>query len=159
MLALDTAEWSKLAHAYGPASDIPDLLHALELKTAPRTAYQAEPWYSLWSALCHQGDAYTASYAAVPHIVRICLNADPHIDFGFFQLPACIEIARAKKRGPNVPIALSAAYNDALRLLHACASKHSSVPWDDAMAQSVAAALAAAKGRTRLAEAIVNLDD
>lgn len=70
MLELDSPRWKKLKHAYGKASDIPALLE--RLKTAPPPAdWQSEPWFSLWSALCHQHDVYTASYAALPHIAAI----------------------------------------------------------------------------------------
>jgi len=70
MLDLMSPRWKELSHAYGPARDIPDLLK--QLKTAPpKKDYRSEPWFSRWSALCHQGDVYTASYAAVPHIVAV----------------------------------------------------------------------------------------
>src|SRR4051812_40379348 len=66
MLALDSPRWGELTHAYGEASDIPALLR--RLKTAPPpTDYRSEPWFTLWSALCHQNDVYIASYAAIPH--------------------------------------------------------------------------------------------
>src|SRR5262245_2777864 len=74
MIPLDSPEWRRLQHAYGPASDIPDLLRQLAANPCAKKSGD-EPWHSLWSALCHQGDVYTASYAAVPHIVDIALNA------------------------------------------------------------------------------------
>lgn len=67
MLNLDSPKWSELDHAYGKASDIPDLLRQLE--TIPNPDDNSEPWLSLWSSLAHQGDIYSASFAAVPHIV------------------------------------------------------------------------------------------
>jgi hypothetical protein len=159
MLSLEDDDWSRLEHAYGPASDIPDLIRQLERETAPRAGYDTEPWYSLWSSLCHQGDAYTASYAAVSHIIRICLSASGPIDLGFFQLPACVEIARSKGRGPAVPLSLSESHRKALRQLHECAFRHADEEWDEAMALSVAAAIAAAKAQNRVAEAVINLDE
>ena len=32
----------------------------------PHDSYDAEPYGTLWSALCHQGTVYPASYAALP---------------------------------------------------------------------------------------------
>lgn len=159
MIPLDAEDWLHLKHAYGSASDVPGLLEQLAENPGPKSDYQAEPWFSLWSCLCHQGDVYTASYAAVPHIVRICSISDGPVDFSFFQLPACIEIARATGRGPALPSELSGAYRGALHQLHECAFRYASVDWDDSMTLSVAAALAAAKGQIKVAEAIVNLDD
>jgi hypothetical protein len=53
-------DWSQLTHAYGSAEDIPALLDRIT----------AEPnstlWSDLWSALCHQGSVYSASFAALP---------------------------------------------------------------------------------------------
>jgi hypothetical protein len=70
MLDLSSSRWSELRHAYGSAADIPNLLRQVE-HAPPQENYKSEPWYSIWSALCHQGDVYTATYAAMPHIVAL----------------------------------------------------------------------------------------
>jgi len=103
MLALGADDWKLLEHAYGPAEDIPRLLEQLAEDPRPKSHYEEEPWFTLWSSLCHQGDVYTASYAAVPHLVGICLSSDGPVDLGFFQLPACVEIAHATGFGPAMP--------------------------------------------------------
>jgi hypothetical protein len=68
--------------------------------------YRSEPYFSLWSALCHQGDAYTASYAAVPHLVDVLLAAPSPAHDSTLQLVVCIEIARARGDGPELPTEL-----------------------------------------------------
>lgn len=158
MLPLSSPQWEQLDHAYGPATDIPALLRLIEANPRPTAAYDEEPWFSLWSSLCHQGSAYTASYAAVPHLVRIAVEAQGPIEFGFFSLPASIEIARATGLGPKVPEDLHLAYRRGLRDLHRAAAVHASDKWDESMAASIAAALCAAKGHHALAEAIFTLD-
>lgn len=158
MLSLDNQNWKDLNHAYGSARDIPDLLQQLRAHPNPTQNYSDEPWFSLWSRLCHQGDVYTASYAAVPHIIDICSTTTDPIDFGFFQLPGCIEIARASGRGPDVPEMIAADYKLAFVRLPECIEKQYGYEWDDAMAQSVAVALLAAKGRFKVAEAISEMD-
>ncbi|WP_432059657.1 hypothetical protein [Streptomyces sp. S1] len=55
-------DWSRLSHAYGSAEDIPALLARVEAEPAP------EAWTDLWSALCHQGSVYPASFAALPRL-------------------------------------------------------------------------------------------
>jgi hypothetical protein len=159
MLALDDPQWSRLSHAYGPAADTPGLLRTLASSTLPARAYEDEPWFSLWSSLCHQGDVYDASYAAVPHIVEIAVTAQAPIDFGFFQLPAAIEVARQNRRGPPIPTDLEPAYRTALVRLPDCVSAHRNGEWDQAMLLSAFAAQAVSKGHFRVAEAIMNLDD
>ncbi|HEX3912895.1 MAG TPA: hypothetical protein VHW71_05265 [Steroidobacteraceae bacterium] len=67
MLPLDSPQWAELSHAYGAAGDIPQLLK--QLTNFRRATVDKEPWFSLWSALAHQGDVYSASFAAVPHVV------------------------------------------------------------------------------------------
>ncbi|MFJ5985487.1 hypothetical protein [Lentzea sp. NPDC092896] len=57
-------DWSVLHHAYGTAEDIPALLDRAATD-------DQEAWSELWSALCHQGSSYTASYAALPHLAEI----------------------------------------------------------------------------------------
>jgi len=158
MLSLDDPRWSELQHAYGPASDIPPLLHDLARAPGPQTV-DAEPWFSLWSSLCHQGDVYSASYAAAPHILQIALTASGPIDFSFFQLPAAIEIARATDRGPPVPDFLKEAYDTGLHKIWDGVAAHRNDPWDQSMVLSVMAALATLKGNIEVAVAISNLDD
>ena len=159
MIALDDPRWTKLSHAYGSASDIPELLRQLAGMTGPRTAYDSEPWFTLWSSLCHQGDVYDASYAAVPHIVEIACNTKAPIDFSFLQLPAAIEIARCNGNGPDLPADLTEAYRAAVSHLTECVALHRHEAWDEAMLLSAMSALAVAKGQHRVAEAVMNLDD
>ena len=159
MLSLDDPRWADLSHAYGPAADIPQMLRHLAVSTGPKSDYMAEPWFSLWSSLCHQGDVFDASYAAVPHLVEIVGKASGPIDFCFFQLPAAVEVARNKGRGPSIPGDLLEPYTQGILGLVDCVAKRSSAAWDNDTLISAFAALAVAKGHHRTAEAILNLDD
>ena len=159
MIELDDPRWSNLSHAYGNAADIPELLRQLGRSTGPKTGYQSEPWFTLWSSLCHQGDVYDASYAALPHIVEIAVSAKEPIDFSFFQLPAAIEIARNSGNGPPVPADMAETYSHAVSRLTECVAVHRHEDWDEPTLLSAVSALAAAKGHHRIAEAIMNLDD
>ena len=99
-LPLDSPRWAELDHAYGKAHDTPALLAQLE--AFPSSLDNAEPWYSLWSSLAHQGDVYPASFAAVPHVVRALAIAPLRADFAYFQFPAVVEAWRQRK-GVQVP--------------------------------------------------------
>ena len=159
MLPLDDPRWGQLQHAYGAAADVPDLLLALASSTEPKASYRDEPWFSLWSSLCHQGDVHTASYAAVPHIVQIASETGTPIDFSFFQLPTAIEVARVTGRGPEIPEEYSDDYHRAIKRLDESVSVHWQGPWDRSMLLSAAAAQAVAKGHIDIAQALLNLDD
>ncbi|HYD13795.1 MAG TPA: hypothetical protein VEC11_13180 [Allosphingosinicella sp.] len=158
MLALDDPRWNALHHAYGAASDIPDLLRALEASPGPTGDFEDEPWSSLWSALSHQDDAYTASYATVPHVIRIALAARGPIDFSFLLFPTSVEIARKTGHAPELPPELADAYLGAIAGLVEVASRHGSSA-DEAMQVSVAAALAVAEGDVEAAQALLDRDE
>lgn len=159
MLALNDSRWSSLFHAYGTAQDIPGLVLALAQDTGPKSSCDSEPWFSIWSSLCHQGDVFDASYAAVPHIVEIGCQATGPIDFSFFQFPVAVDVARKNGRGPTMPVDLSEAYFGAIQRIEDCIAQHREEIWDEATLLSVLAAQAIAKGNHRVAEAVMNLDD
>ena len=158
MLSLEDHRWGELQHAYGRAVNVPGLLRELRSATSPKNGYQEEPWYSLWSSLCHQGDVYTASYAAVPHIVEIAAKTRTPIDSSFFQLPVAIEVARRTGRGPEISTECADDYHRALASLGEVVSLHRNDAWDQSMLLSAMAAQAVAKGHVDVAEAMLNLD-
>ena len=111
-------DWGKFQHAYGDAADIPSLL-ANARSARAGGSYRDEPWFSLWSALCHQGDVYTASYAAVPELVAIAhaRMAEHAAARECVLLAGMIELERAMPEGrspPSIPIEIQARYLAAL---------------------------------------------
>ena len=157
MLPLNSRRWSELSDAYGVSADIPGLLTDLE-SLPPNEGTEAEPYFSLWSALCHQGDVYTASYAAVPHLVRVAADAPERVPWTVFLMVASIEIARSNGRGPEIPPDLESDYFMALARIPQVVAMASKVAWDHWYCGSALAAIAAAKGFCLYAEAILELD-
>jgi len=154
MLSLDSRLWSELRHAYGVASDTPTLLR--QLQSLPDSSGESEPWLSLWSSLAHQGEVYSASFAAVPHVVR-ALTTDPaSASFTYFQFPAQVEICR-QNHGTPIPPDLAPAYFAALAELPALVGAASARPWDADFMACALSAIAAAKGSTKVAEAAMEL--
>jgi hypothetical protein len=157
MLKLDDLkQWGDLKDAYGPASGIPILLNRLAQHPDRQKAASDEPWFTLWSSLCHQGNVYSASYAAVPHIVKLASETKGPIDFSFFLLPASIEVARNGGQGADLPKEFTIDYLDAIRKLSDAVTKHVHDDWDLPFTKSVCAALAVSKGHVELAERIIN---
>jgi hypothetical protein len=154
VLKLEDPRWSQLRHAYGAADDIPNLLKQLE--GLPSSEGDSEPWFSLWSALAHQGDVYSASFAAVPHVVRALARAPERADYSYFQFPAWVEICRAKT-GAEIPKDLEPAYLDALSRLPELIGVASRRPWESGFLACALAALPAAKGQPGVAEAALEL--
>ena len=155
MLKLDDAHWAELRHAYGPATDIPALL--LQLEESHRAKNVPDPWFMLWSSLAHQGDVYSASFAAVPHVVRILADLPAETPKAqFFHFPAWIEICRQQNNIP-VPEAFARDYESALNKLPALVAAAASQPWDEEFLRAALSAIAATKGYASIAEAVLEL--
>lgn len=60
--------WRKLHHAFGPAEDVPRLLHAL---ISPDKRQRDEALYALHGNIWHQGTIYEATSFAVPFLWEI----------------------------------------------------------------------------------------
>ncbi len=141
MLSLDDdARWTEIAHAYGPAGDVPDLLRALARgeDRDPRPG-ALDLWDRIWSALCHQGTTYGASYAAVPHVVAIG-GARPRAE----QVPfwSFVGAVAGSSDAAPLPPELAAGYQRALHAAEtaALACLAPGVTEDDALSLLVALA-------------------
>ena len=87
------------------------LLAKLESGAESETA-----WEELWGNLYHQGDVGEASYAAVPHLVRIYQDKGK-LDWNTYGIVGAIELARGHEKNPEVPEWLKEEYFEAIRLL------------------------------------------
>jgi hypothetical protein len=150
----DTRRWADLEHAYGSAGNIPHLLQ--QLFALPASSGRDEPWFSLWSALAHQGDVYSASFAAVPHVVRALSIAPTEADSSFFHFPAWVEVCRQKTATP-IPADLRQAYFNALACLPPLVAAAVDRECDGSTLACILSAIAAAKGYGTVAEAVQEL--
>ena len=155
MLALDDSRWASLHHAYGSASDVPALLRAAETELRP--GYLRESvWFDLWSALCHQGDIYSASYAAFPHLVALAATQVPEGRVDAIQLAGSIELARLEGRGPAPPEDLFGDYLVALRAAPTLAEQAVNSAPNQEWRSELEGALAALRGDAARARALFN---
>lgn len=79
---IDAVSWAKLHHAYGPATDVPDLLKALmapeaaspalrdATKKNKRSVFEHVTW-TLWGNVFHQGTVWQVTATAVPFLAAI----------------------------------------------------------------------------------------
>jgi hypothetical protein len=157
MLELDDPRWATLSHAYGRAVDIPPLLASAGEDTRP--GHQpGSTWFDLWSALCHQGDTYTASYAAVPHLVALAPRDLGQKRYDPLLLAACIELARLEGRGPAIPPDLASAYREAIDRARSLAQTHVNSAWDVNSEAAIRASAAALGGDVAGARALLDAD-
>ena len=111
MLSFDDERWKKLLGGYRTEFDPRPSLKNLESSVRVK-----EAWHELWEELHHQGDVGEASYASVPHLVRIHRKRGLD-DWNTYALVAVIELARGKGKNPEVPTWLRDEYFGALQEL------------------------------------------
>ena len=105
---LDDERWPQLRGGYRMPTDVRPLLRQLESGKDPDAA-----WAALWEELHHQGDVGEASYAAVPHLVRIHRQRG-RADWNTYAIVATIELARGRHGNPELPSWLKGEYDRAL---------------------------------------------
>ena len=127
-----------------------------QLADLPSSENDSEPWFSLWSALAHQGDVYSASFAAVPHVIKALASAPLKAEFSYFQFPVWVEVCR-KKNGVEIPEDLQAAYFASLSQLPSLVASAATREWEPEFLCCALSAIAAAKGQTSVAEAVLEL--
>jgi hypothetical protein len=65
---LNSVPWSELRHAYGEASDVPDLIRAL---ASPEQIVYEDSLGRLWSSVIHQGTVYSSTAYVVPFFCEL----------------------------------------------------------------------------------------
>jgi hypothetical protein len=156
MLDLNSPRWSKLEHAFGNAGDTPSLLG--QLRDLPKSDGNNEPWFSIWSSLAHQGDVYSASFAAVPHVIAALASAPERADESYFQFPAWVEICRVKT-ATEPPEDLRSAYFESLARLPGLVAAAATRNWEPGFLACALSAIAAAKGQPMVAEAVLEMSE
>ncbi|MEO8623839.1 MAG: hypothetical protein ABI625_22350 [bacterium] len=155
-LDLASARWRGLLQAYGSAEDIPRLVEALA--TIDDEGQRAELWFGAWATLCPEGRVYTAAYAVVPHLLALTEAQGAADRVAAIHIAAEVETLRHVSGAPPIPDDLVHSYAAAIESLPAKVAELSSVPWDAAIAQVMAAALLAGKRQPALARAILKID-
>jgi hypothetical protein len=152
-MEIDDARWSELEGGYRIAYDPRDALRTLARGGA------ASAWDELWNELHHQGDVGSASFAAVPELVRIHA-ARGIADWNTYALVATIEQARDNPGNPKLPAWLRTEYERAWRDLERLALSEFPAAVDDSLIHSIIAVLAFSKdGRTLGSIALLTEDE
>jgi hypothetical protein len=112
-------------------------------------------WDELWQELHHQGDVGDASYAAVPHLVRIAGTFSQR-DWNLYGLVSTIEIERHRKSNPPL---LAESYRAAWQQLLTVALGDLRDSQDGPTLRSILGAVALAKGDLKLGALVSYSDD
>jgi len=117
-----------------------------------------DAWQELWSELHHQGDVGEASYAAVPHLVRIHA-ARGVADWNTYALAACIEEARRVGKNPPLPPELREAYEAAWRDMAKLGLRELEAAKDPTLICSIIGVIAMDKGQFTLGRLAVSFTE
>jgi hypothetical protein len=150
MLSLTDQRWRTLKGGYRTTYDASVALRRLE--------EGHDAWDELWNELHHQGDVGEASYASVPHLVRIS-QAAPRRDWNLYALAGLIEIERHRKSNPPIPDWLGADYSAAWRELEKLALYDLSNASDQELIRTALAVIAISRGQLRLGAFLTRLDE
>jgi hypothetical protein len=150
MLPLDDPRWNELSGGYKTPYNPSDALRRLESGK--------NVWEELWQELHHQDDVGEASYAAVPHLLRIA-KLLPGRDWNFYGLVSTIEVERHRKSNPPIPQWLVPAYKEAMQGMLELALSDLRGSVDPATIQTILGAIALATGNVRLGALISHADE
>lgn len=150
MLPLGDPRWSSLEGGNHLPYDASEALGRLERGE--------EVWDELWENLHHQGDVGTASYASVPHLVRIAGARTSH-DYHFYGLPAIIEVERHHERNPPLPDDLADAYHAAWRDLLELALADARTVDDNQTLRLILGVIALARGDSKAGAMLTLVDE
>ena len=154
MLPFSSARWRELNQASGTGRDIPGLLAHAPVERRP--SHRPDTiWFELWSSLCPRGATYSASYAAVPHLLRIAKLPAFRFRFDPLLLIASIELARLEHRGPVIPEDLETDYQAALAEARELAEAAVTHAWDDESWVAFKGSAAALRGDVTQARSIL----
>lgn len=152
-MEFDDPRWTGLRGGYGIPYDPRDVLRALEANDDVPAV-----WQELWNELHHQGDVGEASYAAVPHLVRI--HAVRNVaDWNTYALVATIELCRLAGRNPALPPELRGAYEAAWRRLVEIGLGELNQAAQPELIGSIIGVIAIAKGLPAMGRLVVGLTE
>jgi len=154
MIVLDDPIWETLVGGYKLPYNAAPLLRELESGSGDTEGI----WEEFWNELHHQGDVGTASYAAVPYLVRICIKREI-MDWNAFALVAVIEECRLSGENPPVPDWLKSDYQSAIESFAEFAAKNFSREWPKELTQAALAVMAFAKGCSNTGRMLIEVSD
>ena len=149
----DNSRWSNLLGGYRVPYDPRNALRKLE-----RGEDVESVWEELWNELHHQGDVGEASYAAVPHVVRIYAVRGIR-DWNAYALVAIIEEARLNGRNPELSSYLRNAYESAWHQLGEIGLRELQSAEEPTFVTSIIAVLAYWKGQPTLGSLASNFSE
>lgn len=159
MLRLDDPRWKELRTAYGSGADVPEKLSRLVERPSFQDLRLADPDDLLYGFLCHQGTVYTATFAALPHLIERAALLGPRERLELLIFAGFVEEGRNRNDAAAVPEFLSRAYIEAIKAAASIAWQDLAEPWDEWSFRYLVGAYAALRGFRRIGSAIMGPND
>jgi hypothetical protein len=152
-LDFNDERWAGLVGGYRTPYDPRPALRSLEERKGVE-----EAWHELCTELYHQGDVGEASYAAVPHLVRI-YEEQGIPDWNTYALAATIEEARQVGKNPDLPTYLCEPYVEAWHRLVRIGIRELETAEDPGLVSCIIAVIAMGKGQFSLGRFAILFDE
>jgi hypothetical protein len=149
MLSLNDPIWQELQAGYRVPYDASKALIRMENGESV--------WDELWAELHHQGDVGVASYAAIPHLVRISATGAER-DWNLYALAATIEIERRRKSNPPIPDWLEPSYRKAWGIITDMALSDLGSKLNELTLRSALSVVAIGRGQLKLGALLNHFD-
>jgi hypothetical protein len=154
MIKLDDPIWDKFVGGCRTPYNASTRLQELE----NGSSHTGEIWEEFWNELHHQGDVDIASYAVVPHLVRISVTRNL-LDWNVFALVAAIEECRLFGKNPSIPDWLASDYHSAVKKIAEFGALNFSKDWPRELTQSFLAVAAFAKDSPNTGRILIEFPD
>jgi hypothetical protein len=154
MIELDDPIWETFIGGYRLPYNASPYLQALENGTIDTK----QIWEEFWAELQHQGDVDIASYAVVPHLVRISIKREL-LDENVFALVAVIEERRVFWKNPQLPQWLENDYHSSIKKLAEFGAQNFSKDWSKELTQAFLAVAAFSKGFPNSGRMLIEFSD
>ncbi|SNZ00225.1 hypothetical protein [Flagellimonas pacifica] len=148
--------WQELEGGYKTLYDASVPLSQLENTDDPEDIKKV--WEELWNELHHQGDVGTASYLAIPQLVRIGIKKDL-FDWNLLGLCAVIEQQRHLGSNPSLLPEYQDNYKKGLLDLKEFVIKNLNNDLDKTTSIMALSTIATCDGRIKMGKAIMEMED
>jgi hypothetical protein len=160
MLDLRSPRWAELQHAFGSSGSIPDRLAIFIARPTDESGSLVDPSDLLYGSLCHQSLAvYTATYAALPHILDRAESLAPRRRLALLIFAGAVEAARKlSSASPPIPDDVEPSYSNGLRIAADLAHADLLVEWPVLEYRYLVGTFSALIGKQSFGRYVSNLD-
>jgi hypothetical protein len=151
MLALEDSRWAELRNGYRVTYDARPLVRRFATGNDLDNC-----WDEIWDKLHHQGDVDTASYAALPHLIR--MSGAQKRDWNIYSYATTISLEAGREQNPAIPNFMEPGFGETMGELFELAIADLRLGVSPIMVRCILGFMAVHKRTPKLARAIADID-